>query len=74
MSRAFKCRDTGLECSFEATGETVDDVMKKATAHAKSTHGQQQISPEVQNRMRAAIRDVSSAGAGAGASAGSRLP
>jgi predicted small metal-binding protein len=34
----FACKDLGMDCSFTATGATVDEVKQKAMAHAKSVH------------------------------------
>jgi len=34
----FKCSDIGLQCDFEANGETVADVIKQATTHAMQAH------------------------------------
>jgi predicted small metal-binding protein len=34
----FKCSDIGLQCDFEANGETAADVIKQATAHAMQAH------------------------------------
>jgi predicted small metal-binding protein len=34
----FACKDLGMDCSFTATGATVDEVKQKAMAHAQSVH------------------------------------
>lgn len=34
----FACKDTGVECNFVATGETVEEIKEKAFAHAGVVH------------------------------------
>ena len=36
----FACKDTGVECDFVATGETVDEIKEKAFAHAGVVHAE----------------------------------
>ncbi|HUP03139.1 MAG TPA: DUF1059 domain-containing protein [Bryobacteraceae bacterium] len=69
MAKAFKCRDAGMDCDFQTTGETIEEVLRKATAHAKNAHGQQQLSQETLGRMRQSIREVGGAASGAAAGA-----
>jgi predicted small metal-binding protein len=58
MAKAIRCRDVGVDCDFEATSETVDDLMRQCAAHAKSAHGMDQIPPELAAKVQSAIRDV----------------
>lgn len=34
----FACKDTGVDCDFVATGETVEEIKEKAFAHAGVVH------------------------------------
>jgi predicted small metal-binding protein len=34
----FACKDTGVDCNFVATGETVEEIKEKAFAHAGVVH------------------------------------
>ena len=34
----YACRDLGVDCDFETTGETVEEVTKKVFAHAQVVH------------------------------------
>jgi len=36
--KTFKCRDLGMDCDFVATGNTVEEVKKKAFEHAGQVH------------------------------------
>jgi predicted small metal-binding protein len=57
MAKVLRCKDVGMDCNFEARGETVDDVMKQAAPHAKEVHKMDSIPPEVEQKIRASIRD-----------------
>jgi predicted small metal-binding protein len=58
MAKSISCRDVGVDCDFQATGETVEDVMVQCAAHAKSAHGIDDIPPELAAMVQAAIKDV----------------
>ncbi len=34
----FACKDVGVDCTFVATGKSVEDVKKEAFAHAAVAH------------------------------------
>ena len=34
----FACKDLGLNCNFETSGATTEEVMKKITTHAQVVH------------------------------------
>ncbi len=36
----FACKDTGVDCDFVATRETVDEIKEKAFAHAGVVHAE----------------------------------
>ena len=58
MTKVLRCRDVGVDCDFEATGETAEEIMKKAAEHAKEAHGMTEIPPEVAEKCQQAIRDL----------------
>ncbi len=37
--KRFACRDAGVLCKAEVTGETEEEVLAKAVAHARDKHG-----------------------------------
>jgi predicted small metal-binding protein len=57
MAKTITCRDVGVDCDFQATGETVDDVLRQCADHAKSAHGMQEIPPELAAKVQSAIRE-----------------
>lgn len=57
MGKKLRCRDLGLECEFEAKGDSVDEVLQKAYAHALLQHPGLKITPELVEQARTAIKD-----------------
>jgi predicted small metal-binding protein len=57
MAKTISCRDVGVDCDFQATGETVDDVLRQCADHAKSAHGIEEIPPELAAKVQSAIRE-----------------
>jgi predicted small metal-binding protein len=58
MAKSISCRDVGVDCDFQANGETEEDVMKQCAAHAKSAHGIDEIPPELAAMVKGAMKDV----------------
>jgi predicted small metal-binding protein len=58
MAKELRCRDVGMNCDFEARGNTEEEVLQKASAHARSAHQISEMSPELAAKVRAAIRTV----------------
>lgn len=52
----LRCRDVGMECDFEAHGRSDEEVVQKAASHAARVHGITEITPDLEMRVRAAIR------------------
>jgi predicted small metal-binding protein len=61
MNKVLKCNDLNPGCSFEARGNTDEDVLKKAAEHTKTVHKMHEIPPDVLDKARSAIRDESKA-------------
>ncbi|CAN5890985.1 hypothetical protein BH24GEM1_BH24GEM1_13270 [soil metagenome] len=58
MAKELRCRDLGMNCEFEAKGDTEEDVLRQASAHARSAHQITEMSPELAAKVRAAIHTV----------------
>jgi predicted small metal-binding protein len=66
LTKSFRCADAGVVCRAEITGETEEEVLKKAVEHAREKHGVDlSASTTLANFAKSAIRDE-------GASAGER--
>ena len=59
MAKIMRCRDVGVDCDFEARGETVNEVLNQCAQHAKVDHGMDEIPAELAQKVIAAIRDDS---------------
>jgi predicted small metal-binding protein len=57
MTKVLKCRDVGLDCDFEAHGESEEQIMAQAAEHARKDHGMASVPPEVAAKVKAAIHD-----------------
>ncbi len=57
MAKVLRCRDIGLDCDFEIRAETEEEILKKAAEHAQTTHNMKEITEEIVEKVRAAIRD-----------------
>jgi predicted small metal-binding protein len=57
MAKVLKCSDLMPGCSFEARGNSEDEVLKAAAEHAKTAHNLTEMTPELQSKVRSAIHD-----------------
>ena len=55
--KTINCRDAGIQCDFVARGQTNEEVMRVAAEHRRQKHGMQNITPELQQKMKSLIRD-----------------
>ena len=68
MGKTLACKDVGVDCDFVIKGKDEADVMQQAAAHAKGCHSGIQLTPEVQAKVRAAIKEDTSGGSCCGGS------
>ncbi len=59
MKKILKCRDVGVDCDFEASGKTEEEVLKKATEHARKDHNIKRVTKDYLESWRKHIRTVS---------------
>jgi predicted small metal-binding protein len=57
MAKELRCGDLMPGCSAVVEGKDEAEVMAKAAEHAKSTHGLQQVPPELASKVRSAIKE-----------------
>jgi predicted small metal-binding protein len=56
--KRFACRDAGVVCRAEVTGETEEEVLAQAVEHARAKHGVDlSQSTTLANYARSLIRD-----------------
>ncbi len=51
----FKCRDMDMDCDFEASSDTEDELLVQITEHADEVHDIKSISPEMMDQVWRAI-------------------
>lgn len=47
-----------MNCGFQATADTTEQLMPKIAAHAMSAHAMAQISPEIMAKVQGAIKNI----------------
>lgn len=57
--RQIKCREIGVDCDFVAQGNTDEEVVEACRKHGKEAHGMQTLPPELEQKVRRHISDVS---------------
>jgi predicted small metal-binding protein len=57
MAKVLRCKDVGVDCDFEVRAATEEEVLKKAAEHAQTVHNMKEMTKEVVDKVRAAIRD-----------------
>ncbi|RMD65733.1 DUF1059 domain-containing protein [Candidatus Parcubacteria bacterium] len=58
MAKELHCRDLGFDCDGVIKANTEQEVMAQAAEHARNVHNLQEISDEVLDKVRSAIRTV----------------
>jgi predicted small metal-binding protein len=57
MAKVLRCRDVGLDCEGELRGQTEEEILRQAAEHAQDVHNIRDMSPDLVQKVRAAIRD-----------------
>ena len=57
-AKYIACAEIMSGCTFEASAETEDELVKKVSAHAAQVHGITEITPELAAKVKAAIRNT----------------
>lgn len=60
MPKVLRCADVVGSCDFVARGESEQEILIQAAEHARSVHNINEITPEVADKVKAAIRDEAS--------------
>ena len=46
MDKVLRWKDVGIDCSFEARGKTIDEVLKKAAGHDRKEYGVKRVTQD----------------------------
>ncbi len=52
----FVCKETGMDCPFEAKAYTQGGLMRKIETHAKNVHKMDPIPPDVLEKIKSVIK------------------
>lgn len=55
--KVLACRDVGVDCDHKVRGRTVDEVLKKASDHAKRDHGIRKVINDYLDSWRTKVHD-----------------
>ncbi len=53
----YTCRDVGVDCDWKTTGATEEEVMASIREHAAQVHPAIDLTPELMETVRKAIKD-----------------
>jgi predicted small metal-binding protein len=57
MAKVLRCSDVGFDCEGEIRAATEQELLDKAAEHARSTHGVQEMTPEIVAKVKGVMRD-----------------
>ncbi len=58
MAKKVSCRDVGVDCDWSTCAETEEELFRKGAEHGRDHHNMSEISKEMQDKVRSAIREV----------------
>ncbi len=60
MTKAYKCADIGLDCEYETTAESDQEIMEKIARHGQDVHDLDVATapPEILEKVQGAIREI----------------
>lgn len=59
MGKVLRCKDIGVDCDFVARGKTEEEVLKKASEHAKKDHNIKKVTKDYLDSWRKHISSAS---------------
>ena len=58
MGKTLDCKDLGdIECTWQGKAETEEELIEVAKAHGREAHGITEVSPELMEQIKTAIKD-----------------
>ena len=57
MEKVLHCTDVGFDCDGVIKAQTEKEVLTMAAEHARQVHGVTEITPEIANKIKAAIKE-----------------
>ena len=59
MAITWACKHFGINCDYEVTGETEEEVKKRWSEHAHGDHPLDELPDYIRDKVRAVIREES---------------
>lgn len=56
--KELRCSDIGESCDFVIRGKSEEEILRKAKEHARTEHGEEELSEEMMEKVREAIHSV----------------
>ncbi|MBT3534616.1 MAG: DUF1059 domain-containing protein [Rhodospirillaceae bacterium] len=56
MAKTYTCRDVGVDCDWKTSAEDEDGIMAAIQVHAAEVHADIELTPELVDMVRAAIK------------------
>lgn len=57
MAKKFLCKDIGVDCPAEIRADTEEELMQKIAEHGREVHGITEITPEMMDKVKQAVKD-----------------
>jgi predicted small metal-binding protein len=57
MAKVLHCNDVVPNCEYVARGDSDQEVLQQAAKHARTAHNIADVTPELADKVRSAIRD-----------------
>ena len=57
MAKTMRCADVVGSCDFVARGDSEQEILKQASEHARTVHNIREITLEIAEKVKGAIRD-----------------
>jgi predicted small metal-binding protein len=57
MPKTYTCRDVGVNCDWKTSAETEDEIMATVSKHAAEAHPTIELTPELVETVRQAIKE-----------------
>jgi predicted small metal-binding protein len=58
MKKLFCCTDLGIECNWEGSAETVEELLKKIAEHARTAHNVKEMNESMRIKIIGKMRDM----------------
>jgi len=52
----FSCKDIGMTCNWHAEADNLDKLLSQIKEHAAEVHGITELTPELQAKVKSAIK------------------